>query len=102
MGTQQYVANHSWEQIVGQYATVPVAVSIRSYKGSDPREACQVGIGQLVDLTVGSMPGAQQHALYGSVRDAIISKGVDACAAHVQLGKDRDKDIRFGLGLDKL
>lgn len=101
-GAQQYVAGHSWEQIVAQYATVPVAVSIRSYKGRDPKEACELGIGQLVDLTIGSMPGAQQHSLYNPVRSAIISKGVDACAAHVQLGANRDRDIRFGLGLDKL
>ncbi len=97
---RQYVANHSWQEIVGAYARVPVAVSIRSYKGNDARGACELGIGQLVDLTLGSVPGAQTHSLYGPLRADIIAKGVDACAAHVQVG--RDKDIRFGLGLDKL
>lgn len=92
---QGYVNNHSWKEIVHQYAGVPggVIVSLEDYHGNDKEQACRLALGRLVETTLGSVVD-RTHPKYKNLTDLVIKKGLDDCTKDIQL---KYKTVRFGL-----
>ncbi|MDO8655617.1 MAG: hypothetical protein Q7K45_00110 [Nanoarchaeota archaeon] len=108
---QQYVASHSWKEIVQQYAGVQggVVVSLRDYQGNDREQACKLALGRFVEATLGSIVD-RTNLQYRELTEAITAKGLADCMNDIKLdgckkynnqgrvSKDtRCSGVRFGL-----
>lgn len=92
---QDYVAQHSWQEIEQHYAGVPggVIVSLHDYQGNSKEQACRLALGRLVETTIGSVVD-RTNSKYQELTDAVITKGLTDCTKDMQL---RYKNYRFGL-----
>ena len=90
---QDYVTQHSWKEIVQQYAGVQggVIVSLRDYRGNDKEQACRLALGRLVETTIGSVAD-RTLPKYTELTDAIIDKGLDDCRNDIKLSGCRNYD----------
>ncbi len=92
---QDYVTQHSWKEILRQYAGVQdgVIVSIRDYQGNDREQACRLALGRLVETTIGSVAD-RAHPKYQELADAVVAKGLDDCRKDIKLSGCRNYDLR--------